>query len=132
MIVCDLVIDGNYILSKLTFTLHKNNILYGSLYTSLEMCINNYRKLFPFAKVYLVSDSKEYSWRKSIYKEYKSHRKKDSDIDWNFVINTYDDFKSNLSKIKIKVLEYPQVEGDDWISFIVKKSNEKGRSTFII
>ena len=83
--ICDLIIDGNFILSKLVFTLHKNNLLFGSLHKSLENAINNYRKWYPFANVYLVSDSKEKSWRKQLTKAYKANRKKDSDIDWSFV-----------------------------------------------
>ena len=77
----DLIIDGNYILSKNTFTLHKNNLLFGALHKSLEVTINNYRKWYPFANVYLVSDSKEKSWRKQLTTAYKATRKKDSDIE---------------------------------------------------
>lgn len=125
----NLIIDGNYILSRLVFTLNKNNLLYGALYTSLENTISNYRKIFPFKRIYLVSDSKEKSWRKEIYSEYKSKRKKDSDIDWGFVYDTYAEFKKNTN---IKVLESPSIEGDDWISFLVDISNNKGESTFIV
>jgi 5'-3' exonuclease len=128
--LCDLIIDGNYILSKLIFTLHKNNILYGALYNSLDKSISNYRKWYPFANVYLVSDSKEKSWRKQLMSNYKSTRKKDSDIDWNFVYSTYKEFKDNL--VGIKVLEAPNVEGDDWISFLCEKANLSGRSTIIV
>ena len=78
----NIIIDGNYILSRLVFTLHKNNLLYGALYTALENTISNYKKWYPFTNVYIVSDSKEKSWRKSINSKYKSHRKKDSEIDW--------------------------------------------------
>ena len=128
--LCDLIIDGNYILSKLVFTLHENNLLFGALHTSLENTINNYRKWYPFANIYLVSDSKEKSWRKQLIGQYKTNRKKDSDIDWNFVYNAYGDFKDNL--IGIKVLEAPTVEGDDWISFLTEKANSESRSTIII
>jgi 5'-3' exonuclease len=128
--LCDLIIDGNYILSKLTFTLHKNNILYGALFNALENAISNYRKWYPFANVYLVSDSKEKSWRKQLIGNYKSTRKKDSEIDWNFVYNTYGEFKDNL--VGMKVLEAPHVEGDDWISFLCEKANSSGRSTIIV
>ena len=38
----DLIIDGNYILSRLVFTLHKNNLLFGALNRSLENTIKNY------------------------------------------------------------------------------------------
>ena len=129
--ICDLIIDGNYILSKNTFTLHKNNLLFGALHKSLENTINSYRKWYPFANVYLVSDSKEKSWRKQLTTNYKATRKKDSDIDWTFVYGAYGEFKDSMKGL-VKVLEAPHVEGDDWISFLVNKSNNEGRSTIIV
>lgn len=126
----DLILDGNYILSKLVFTLHKNNLLYGALHKSLENTVNNYRKWYPFANIYLVSDSKEKSWRKQLTNAYKATRKKDSDIDWQFVYTTYGEFKEFIQGYKI--LEAPNVEGDDWISFLVNQANKKGRSTIIV
>ena len=128
--VLDLIIDGNYILSKLVFTLHKNNLLFGALHKSLENTLNNYRKWYPFANIYLVSDSKEKSWRKQLTSDYKATRKKDSDIDWNFVYTTYGEFKESV--VGFKVLEAPHVEGDDWISFLVTRANENNRSTIIV
>ncbi len=128
--LCDLIIDGNYILSRLVFTLHKNNLLFGALHKSLENTISNYRKWYPFANVYLVSDSKEKSWRKQLIKNYKSTRKKDSDIDWAFVYEAYGEFKSSL--VGVKVLEAPHIEGDDWISFLCHKANSQNRSTIIV
>lgn len=127
----DLIIDGNFLLSKLVFTLNKNNLLYGALHKALENSISNYRKWYPFTNVYIVSDSKEKSWRKQLTNAYKATRKKDSDIDWSFVYSTYDDFKSSVSG-SIRVLEAPHVEGDDWISFLTSKSNKEGRSTIIV
>ncbi len=124
------IIDGNYILSRLVFTLHKNNLLYGALSQSLENSILNYKKFYPFTNVYLVSDSKERSWRKELHQNYKSNRKKDSDIDWPFVYKAYDEFKQNIKGVKL--LEYPRIEGDDWIAFLVQKSNEKNKSNFIV
>ena len=132
MILVDLIIDGNYILSKNTFTLHKNNLLYGALLKSLDLTILNYRKWFPFANVYLVSDSREKSWRKKIDKDYKSNRKKDSDIDWEFVFSTYLEFKDQCKYKGVKVLESSHIEGDDWISFLTDDSNRNGRSTIIV
>jgi 5'-3' exonuclease len=129
--ICDLIIDGNYILSKNTFTLHKNNLLFGALHKSLENTVNNYRKWYPFANVYLVSDSKEKSWRKQLTTNYKATRKKDSDIDWTFVYGAYGEFKDSMKGL-VKVLEAPHVEGDDWISFLVTKANNEGRSTIIV
>jgi len=129
--ICDLIIDGNYILSKNTFTLHKKNLLFGALHKSLENTINNYRKWYPFANVYLVSDSKEKSWRKQLTSSYKATRKKDSDIDWSFVYTAYGEFKDSMKGL-VKVLEAPHVEGDDWISFLVTKANREGRSSIIV
>jgi 5'-3' exonuclease len=129
--ICDLIIDGNYILSKNTFTLHKNNLLFGALHKSLENTVNNYRKWYPFANVYLVSDSKEKSWRKQLTTGYKSTRKKDSDIDWAFVYNAYGEFKDSMRSL-VKVLEAPHIEGDDWISFLANKANRNGRSVVIV
>jgi 5'-3' exonuclease len=103
--------------------------LYGALHTSLENTISNYKKIFPFKRIYLVSDSKEKSWRKDVYKEYKAKRKKDSDIDWQFVYDTYSEFKKNTN---VKVVECPNVEGDDWISFLIDITNKKGESNLVI
>lgn len=129
--LCDLILDGNYILNKNTFTLHKNNLLFGALYKSLENTVSNYKKWYPFSNIYLVSDSKEKSWRKQLTSNYKATRKKDSDIDWQFVYNTYGEFKESLNGF-VKVLEAPHVEGDDWISFLAQKANNEGRSCIII
>ena len=126
----NLIIDGNFILSKLVFTLHKYNELYGNLHRSLEMTISNYRKMYPFANVYLVSDSREKSWRKQYLDKYKGTRKKDSDIDWIFVYTAYEEFKKSVSH-NTKVLEAPTVEGDDFISYLVDKSNSDGISSLI-
>lgn len=127
----DLIIDGNFLLSKNTFTLHKNNLLFGALHKSLENSVNNYRKWYPFSNVYLVSDSKEKSWRKQLSVDYKATRRKDTDIDWNFVYEAYSEFKSSL-KGKVKIFEYPSIEGDDWISFLTHRANSQGRSVIIV
>ena len=130
--LCDLIVDGNFLLNKLVFTLHKNNLLFGALHKGLETSTLNYRKWYPFANVYLVSDSKEKSWRKKLNQNYKSTRKKDSDIDWEFVFEAYGEFKDSMKWKGIKVLEAPHIEGDDWISFLVEKANREERCTIII
>lgn len=130
--LCDLIIDGNYLLNRMVFTLHKNNLLFGALHKSLETAVSNYRKWFPFANVYLVSDSKEKSWRKKIYQNYKATRKKDSDIDWEFVYGAYNEFKDFIRQKGVKILEAPHIEGDDWISFLVEKANNNSRCTLIV
>ncbi len=127
---CNLIVDGNYILNKNVFALHKNNILYGGLYKSLEHTMRQYRAWFPFTNIWLVSDSKAKSWRKSIYPEYKLGRKKDLDIDWDFAFTTYGEFKQDLKGIR--VLEADHIEGDDWISFLINESNKSGISTITV
>jgi 5'-3' exonuclease len=127
----DLIIDGNYILSKLVFTLHKHNLLFGGLHKALEVAVGNYRKWYPFTNIYLVSDSKEKSWRKDYTDNYKGTRKKDTDIDWNFVYTAYDEFKQSI-KSQMTVLEAPKVEGDDWISYLVEKANSEERCVIIV
>jgi 5'-3' exonuclease len=128
----DLIIDGNYLLSKLVFTLHKNNLLFGALHKSLETSVLNYRKWYPFANVYLVSDSKEKSWRKKLNQNYKANRKKDSDIDWEFVFCAYNEFKESMKWRGIKIMEAPHIEGDDFISFLVEKANQENRCSIIV
>jgi len=128
--LCDLIVDGNYMLSKLVFTLHKHNLLFGALEESLENTLSSYRKMFPFANTYLVSDSREKSWRKDLTNKYKANRKKSSDIDWEFVYKTYNKFKENAKTYK--VLEAPTLEGDDWITYLVSKANSQGRSAMIV
>lgn len=133
-IKCNLIVDLNYILMRAVFTLDKSNLLYGNLYRALETTVQSYRKWFHFDRVYLVSDSREISWRKKIYEKYKENRKKDSNIDWKFVYETYNEFKNDISgKYKtLKVLEGDSIEGDDWIAFITHYSNKKGFSNIIV
>lgn len=131
-IKCNLIVDLNYILMRSVFTLSKSNVLYGNLHKALETSVTNYRRWFPFSKVYLVSDSKEKSWRKSIYENYKANRKRDGEIDWEFVYTTYDEFKKYISDKGFKILETGGIEGDDWISYIVQTSNLDGVSNIIV
>lgn len=129
---CNLIVDGNYILNKNVFALHKNNILYGNLHKSLEHTVRQYRSWFPFTNVWLVSDSKAKSWRKKIYPDYKAGRKKDMEIDWDFAFTAYGEFKQNLQGAGVRVLEADHIEGDDWISFLINESNKEGVSTITV
>ena len=131
-IKCNLIVDLNYVLMRVVFSLNKSNILYGNLTRALETAVLSYKQWFPFQNVYLVSDSKDKSWRKSIYSKYKENRKKDTDIDWEFVYNSYREFKEQISNRGFKVLETSGIEGDDWISFITETSNNTGHSNIIV
>ncbi len=131
----DLIIDTNYILYRSVYSLVNTNTLYGDLERSLEVTFNNYLSKYPFHKIYMVSDSKS-SWRKRIYANYKADRKekreKQEDVDWEFVFNTYNKFKTNLNNKRIQPIEADNIEGDDWIRFLVNRSNANGYSTVYV
>lgn len=129
----NLIIDGNYILSKTTFSLHKINELKGNLEASMQTTIKNYLKWYHFANIYFVSDNKS-SWRKNIYTEYKAKRVKNEDIDWDYVYKVYENFKNNINSIsnRIVLLEGENLEGDDWVSYICKYRKEKDVTNIIV
>lgn len=128
----NLIIDGNYLLYRGVFILHKLKTLYGDLETLL---LNDYNKLtndYPFNAIYFISDSKR-SWRKDFYKEYKGKRKKDTDIDWEFVFDTFDQFKENIkTRHNCHLYQIDPFEGDDIIAHVVTESNKEGYSNMIL
>jgi 5'-3' exonuclease len=126
----NLIIDGNYILNKSVFTLHKYKALFGELHESLEKTVKGFKSLYFFDNIFFVSDSGT-SWRKNIYTDYKANRSKSDDIDWDFVYTAYREFKEELPP-NVTLLEAPQIEGDDWIARIVLESNKKGYANLII
>ena len=131
----DLIIDTNYILYRSVYSLVNTGTLFGDLEKSLEITFNNYLHKYPFHKIYMVSDSKS-SWRKRIYAEYKADRKekrdKNEDVDWDFVFNTYDKFKRDLNNNRIQAIEGDNIEGDDWINYLINRSNSRGYSTLYV
>jgi len=132
MVKVNLIIDGSYLLYKNVFILKKLRSLHD-LEDLLERDLITLSKSFMFDNVYFASDSPEKNWRKIIYPEYKGKRKKDSDIDWEFVYKTYDSFKEKLKqKHNIKFLEYSGLEGDDFIAYIIEKTNQNNYSNIIV
>lgn len=112
------------------FSLVKYKVLFGELHESLEKSIKGFKSLYFFDNIFLVSD-KGGSWRKNIYPEYKAHRSKNDDIDWDFVYTAYKEFKEDLPP-NVTLLEAPLIEGDDWIARIVMESNKRGYANLII
>jgi len=132
MIKSNIVLDGNYLLMKNVFILKKLRAL-SDLQMLLERDYDKITRSFPFDNIYFVSDSRESNWRKQVYKEYKGKRKKDIDIDWDFVFETYDNFKEIIkTKRNNKLLEFPGLEGDDFIAHIITTSNKKGYSNILV
>jgi 5'-3' exonuclease len=128
------IVDTNYILYKNVYTLAKNKELYGNLMRSLETTFEDFLSKYPFNKIFMVCDSKQ-TWRKQIYDAYKGKRKElrdKTDIDWEYVYNTYDEFKKSMINPRITYLEIDRVEGDDIIRHLIKKSNMNGISTITI
>lgn len=132
MINLSLLVDGNYMLYRSVFILHKLRTLYGDLETLL---LNDYNKLstaYPYKLIYFISDSKK-SWRKNLYPEYKGKRKKDLNIDWDFVFETFDKFKESIKhRHNCLLYQIDPFEGDDIIAHIVNETNKEGGSNLII
>lgn len=118
----NLIIDGNYLLNKNVFALTKINELHGNLEASLHASIKTFSSWYGFTNIFLVSDSGE-SWRKQLYSEYKAQRSKSDDIDWGFVFESYNNFKNDTSP-RVKVLERKYIEGDDWISHLIRTNED--------
>lgn len=132
MLKTQVIIDGNFLLYKDVFILKKIRSIKEDL---LNLLINDFNKItrsFPFDNIYFVSD-KGPSWRKQEYLEYKGKRVKDDTIDWDNVYEIYNKFKNSLSKKKnVRFLQKDGLEGDDFISYIVKNGNKNSYSSFIV
>lgn len=126
-----LILDGNFFLMKLVFPLINMNTLYGDLMRALEINFKKHVEIYPFHQIWFVSDSK-FTWRKELVADYKANRVKDDKIDWEFIFNTYDEFKQTLDPVRFKTAEAGGLEGDDWIAHIVKRSNENGISCLVM
>lgn len=132
MINTNLIIDGNYMLYRAVFILHKLRTLYGDLETLLFNDYTNITNAYSFNTIYFISDSRT-SWRKAFYKDYKGKRKKEEKIDWEFVFETFDNFKEAIkSRHNCLTYQIDPFEGDDIIAYLVKESNKEGYSNFIV
>lgn len=132
MISLSLCIDGNYMLQKSVHILHKNKILISELYNVIERDYQTLSKLYPFDKIYFISDSFK-NWRKEYFEGYKGTRKRDDKIDWNFVYGEFSKLKEYI-KTKYNCTQYQieNLEGDDIIAYLVNLLNNKGHSTLIM
>ena len=125
-----LIIDGNYLLHRVIFPLIEAKTLYGELYSAMSTTLNKQIEMYPFDQIWFVSDDR-FSWRKTVQPDYKGNRSKDEKIDWEFIYNTYDEFKQKLDPNRFVMMQSPGIEGDDWIAEIVRRSNAKGISTLM-
>ena len=128
----NLIFDTNYILHKNVQVLHSMGTLYGDFHTMLNNNINRFVSMNTWDNVYIVSDSKKKSWRqKDLDDDYKGTRTKNQDIDWKWVYSEYDEFKNDM-KEKFHVLQKDHIEGDDWITALILKTNSLGQSNVVI
>jgi hypothetical protein len=127
----NLIIDGNYLLYKDVFILKKTKTINQDLSTLLLKELNFIINSFNYDKIFFVSDIGQ-SWRKKLNKEYKV-REKDDSIDWDVVFREFNNIKNEISnRPNMNLLEIQNLEGDDIISFLVKKTNLEGNSNVII
>jgi 5'-3' exonuclease len=132
MIKLNICLDGNYLLYRAVFILHRLKTLYGDLETLLFNDYTNITNSYSFNTIYFISDSKM-SWRKTLYSDYKGKRKKEEKIDWEFVFETFDNFKESIkSRHNCLTYQIDPFEGDDLIAHIVKESNKDGYSNLIV
>ncbi len=132
MIKFNLIIDGNYLLQKSVHILHKNKILVSELYNVIERDYHTLTKLYPFDKIYFISDSFR-NWRKEFFEGYKGTRKRDDKVDWDFVFGEYTKLKEFLKTKKNCVqFQMDNLEGDDLIAYVMKTLNNKGQSNFLM
>lgn len=126
-----ILFDCNYLLYKNVFTLYKMNRLYSDLWVALDNNINKYISMNKWDNVYIISDSNKKSWRQQELSQYKGHRNRLEDIDWDWVFEQYNLWKTEISK-KYNILQYDAIEGDDWIASLVLKGNKLNYSNVII
>lgn len=126
----NLLFDTNYLFHKNVFFCHKNNAL-GQLWQALDNNINKYISMSQWDNIYLVSDSRKKSWRKQELETYKSQRKLSEEIDWKWAYETFEQWKKEKSE-KYNIFISDHIEGDDWITSIILKSNKKGTSNCVI
>lgn len=128
----NLIFDTNYILHKNVQALYKMDRLYSDFHTLLHNNLNKYIGENSWDKVIIVSDSRKKSWRQlDLDNQYKENRVKSRDIDWHWVYNEYNEFKEDL-KEKYTVLEKDHIEGDDWITALILKTNSLYQSNVVI
>jgi hypothetical protein len=97
----NLIIDGNYLMHRMVFSLYKMNAL-DRLPIAIAENVKNWQNRFGYESIYFLSDTKRH-WRKSIYQDYKASRKKSTDIDWNWVYEMYTEAKSILNSSKRRI-----------------------------
>lgn len=136
-----LLIDGNYFVFSRLFVMPKpkSGKLLGDDKSRgqfmRKLCIDfasEMRKLNAFVDdVVIAVDSK--SWRKDLYPEsdYKGTRKQSSDVDWNAVYGTYEQFQEILKSKGVTIHQTQGAEADDVLFGWSTMLNGRGKSCIV-
>jgi len=136
-----LLIDGNYFVFSRLFVMPKpkSGKLLGDDKARAQfmrkLCIDfasEMRKLNAFVDdVVIAVDSK--SWRKDLYPEsdYKGTRKQSSDVDWNAVYGTYEQFQEILKTKGVTIHQTQGAEADDVLFGWSTMLNGRGKSCIV-
>ena len=136
-----LLIDGNYFVFSRLFVMPKpkSGKLLGDDKARgqfmRKLCIDfasEMRKLNAFVDdVVIAVDSK--SWRKDLYPEsdYKGTRKQSSDVDWNAVYGTYEQFQEILKSKGVTIQQTQGAEADDVLFGWSTMLNGRGKSCIV-
>lgn len=136
-----LLIDGNYFVFSRLFVMPKpksgkllgDDKAKGQFMRKLAIDFaSEMRKLSAFVDdVVIAVDSK--SWRKDLYPEsdYKGTRKQDSDVDWNAVYGTYEQFQEILKSKGVTIHQTQGAEADDVLFGWSTMLNGRGKSCIV-
>ena len=130
-----LIVDGNWLLMSKLFSFQKQlstnpekagKALLNALVDATESVYN----FLGCSNIIVVSDGG--SWRKYIElpdhhnDAYKANRSKTSDIDWEFVYNIFNEYKTIMGSRGYTTSWGPKIEGDDWVWYWTNYLNSKG------
>lgn len=101
---------------------------YGAIYGTLKMIDNILKKFYLSKKLIIIFDSFQTTFRKKIFKDYKSNR---SPMPNSLYIQIKPLFKI-LKKIGIKTLSIPGIEADDIIGSLSSKLAKEGEKILIV
>ncbi|QCI21717.1 5'-3' exonuclease [Buchnera aphidicola (Hyadaphis tataricae)] len=101
---------------------------FGAIYGVLKMIDNILKKYNNSKKIIIVFDSYQPTFRKKIFKKYKSNRSSMPDL---LSMQIQPLFKI-LEKIGIKILSIPGIEADDIIGSLACKLEEEGEKIIIV
>lgn len=138
-----LIIDGNWLLMSRMSVIY-NRYMNGDAFSNelkllMTKSIAIVLKTFPsIDNIIFVTDGG--SWRNDVPVpkflaeagiDYKGNREKSTEIDWDLVFNTYEEYYLDLHEAGITVCHAPHVEGDDWCWYLSTTLNSEDTNCII-